>query len=844
MATRSSIKVLLTIRGKGFVSTFWAESARGENRFDGVGLSDFLRSVEQAHELIQPFAAAYGVDDPYFRLTLEKTDLYKDWGNEASVDGKSAGFALFLLMFSRLLSLPLRSGLAVTGCLEPSGDVTYVPSIDKKLFDDFGAAHRSDVNTVVVPPEPRTETGNVKNDRARYKAALGYFPSIAREKDLFVLSSVSEVFSESVFPKLFQGTDILRFIKDKGYLVSPEDIPRNTGDRQVDSFGELLVAYTQRYWELVDDAIQQGPEWLDIYTETGHAEALDLLLQLFEAKATGQLIDCLTVFNWRFSGQAIAEIFGDHILAALEHNYLRHVPHVLAQCQEDLDHSVRTAGSPSLSPLDYVRIAERSYQPYQSFLHSLVSLLSCIHEMDSRRAIEIVQSTDIFESILANYMDASGRIHDERATVDDYVTVRVYGPAAQSFAALKRYFLDSTVLHTTTDGDVQASLDPPPPCMDIRVPEDLSELEFHIDEQKVQSLAEREAGKDWQRKLPSKGNNAIGKPCLLWQESGKKTLPFFYQFPEYDPDCCAILNLPDGHIEEMNESGFHKVPGLIQDLFGSQGMTISYGQGNNAVSVYWSNYHRWPPSIDSLWFASVLREHASAAVRSAVDIGCGTGFLGIFLAKHLPHLRFLFMTDVQSSLVLLARHNAEANLRDDLKNGLRCEYVTGAGLAPLRRYREEIGEPFDLIVCAPPYLPRTREHGIHRYLAAAVSGTALLEELVLQGRKYTRELLLQFSEMAIPEFMAACRRSGVVPTRLATLRVPLRIPPIMPWHPRLDLGLDSENENERARYYADLEEYERLRKYHDFLLDEKRIRVLNQANFKFWHELSVFSVKF
>lgn len=71
----------------------------------------------------------------------------------------------------------------------------------------------------------------------------------------------------------------------------------------------------------------------------------------------------------------------------------------------------------------------------------------------------------------------------------------------------------------------------------------------------------------------------------------------------------------------------------------------------------------------------------------ALDLGCGWGPVGVFMAAMWPEARVV-MTDINGRAVALSRENVE-------RNGLRAQVVQGDGLAHLE------GE-FDLIATNPP----------------------------------------------------------------------------------------------------------------------------------------------
>ncbi|MGI6036880.1 MAG: class I SAM-dependent methyltransferase [Limnochordia bacterium] len=74
---------------------------------------------------------------------------------------------------------------------------------------------------------------------------------------------------------------------------------------------------------------------------------------------------------------------------------------------------------------------------------------------------------------------------------------------------------------------------------------------------------------------------------------------------------------------------------------------------------------------------------------SCLDLGCGYGPIGLFMAKKAPQAT-VYMVDINQRAVDLAR----ANLA---RNGVRAHVYQGNGLEPLAGIR------FDCIACNPPY---------------------------------------------------------------------------------------------------------------------------------------------
>ena len=91
----------------------------------------------------------------------------------------------------------------------------------------------------------------------------------------------------------------------------------------------------------------------------------------------------------------------------------------------------------------------------------------------------------------------------------------------------------------------------------------------------------------------------------------------------------------------------------VSDLFGKNTL-ISFDN----IQILW-NDSVWPPSIDSFLFAKCLKEESylNKRIKKVADVGCGTGFLGIYIAKNNPHVERVYGIDIDEEALLSTMKN-------------------------------------------------------------------------------------------------------------------------------------------------------------------------------------------
>lgn len=159
--------------------------------------------------------------------------------------------------------------------------------------------------------------------------------------------------------------------------------------------------------------------------------------------------------------------------------------------------------------------------------------------------------------------------------------------------------------------------------------------------------------------------------------------------------------------------------------------------------IYRNTETIWPPSIDSLYFAQLLEKYfgTSSNLKRIVDIGAGTGFLGIFLSKINNSVKRVIFSDIFLSPVFLSMLNFYRNSKD---RNVKYNSIASDAFDKMRK-----DDKYDLIICNPPYLPLLGTSELAGI--SAVSGTYLLDRVISDSGKFSDHLVFATSDIAKPE---------------------------------------------------------------------------------------------
>ncbi len=209
-------------------------------------------------------------------------------------------------------------------------------------------------------------------------------------------------------------------------------------------------------------------------------------------------------------------------------------------------------------------------------------------------------------------------------------------------------------------------------------------------------------------------------------------------------------------------------PVTIKGFERREDITAAFGEQTviefDGVSIVWEK-GVWPPSIDSLFCAKILKlsGYCSRRIRSVHDIGSGTGFLGIFLVKNNPNIQELYSTDLSDKAVFWTKENAKIN------------HITSKLRTFQTDFTKSYSFPFvELAVSAPPYVPPLTGSDFH----PSYADIGFLRIVLRRAREISPELVLVYSNLVEPIIREEAQ--GMLHSEvLGALEVPFRVPHVL-----------------------------------------------------------------
>jgi len=232
------------------------------------------------------------------------------------------------------------------------------------------------------------------------------------------------------------------------------------------------------------------------------------------------------------------------------------------------------------------------------------------------------------------------------------------------------------------------------------------------------------------------------------------------------------------------------------------------------IKVAWKNSKEfWPPSIDTIHMYENLKSDGvmNKRFQSVLDIGSGTGFLGISIAKLNPHVERLYLSDWLLTPLVCSKINWEINRGDDLH--VKCVPMLGMGKTWLNE-SHTLG-PFDICICNPPYLPTLKDFPQIR-TSSTVGGTDLLKLIIKEGKGIAKEIYVSFSNIAAQEAFSAAQKVNANLKQIGkACRVPFRV----------THALKEKN-------------------YVNELSQKRGLEISEKGRYKYWHTISTYKIAY
>lgn len=229
-----------------------------------------------------------------------------------------------------------------------------------------------------------------------------------------------------------------------------------------------------------------------------------------------------------------------------------------------------------------------------------------------------------------------------------------------------------------------------------------------------------------------------------------------------------VFRFSDSRLETPNRFAEHALGNQVLNVMGDATL-IGFGD----TEVLWDgSYSEWPPSIDSLFSASLLLHEPAlqevlAGCRAFAEVGCGTGFISSLVCRAYK-IEELCLTDLHDRVLTLAEFNVRRNVPEQLITRKRGPGLRAFNLAP---------NSFDVIFANPPYIRVNPDEveSVH-----STRSTGLLDEVLQDFWRYANCLVLNYSsccEDAVKGILARLRGGSVhVEQRIVGRRaVPFRV---------------------------------------------------------------------
>ena len=220
----------------------------------------------------------------------------------------------------------------------------------------------------------------------------------------------------------------------------------------------------------------------------------------------------------------------------------------------------------------------------------------------------------------------------------------------------------------------------------------------------------------------------------------------------------------------------------------------------------------WPPSVDSFrLLQNLANENVWKNARHVLDIGCGTGFLGIACASFSKGVKSVGLSDWLPTPLLYSSMNWRSNIPTTRKVSLKLHL----GLHDVWPWENQSNRrKYDLVVCNPPYLPLSERFG-KIGLESTVAGTDLLCRVLENAKHLGKRVFIQYSSLAEDDVAERCAHQNI---NLKSIGKEWRVP-------------------FRVRFALDHEQYM------DWLISERGLEFDPESKYKYWHLVRTYEIR-
>ncbi|MCK5023495.1 MAG: methyltransferase [Candidatus Aenigmarchaeota archaeon] len=220
----------------------------------------------------------------------------------------------------------------------------------------------------------------------------------------------------------------------------------------------------------------------------------------------------------------------------------------------------------------------------------------------------------------------------------------------------------------------------------------------------------------------------------------------------------------------------------------------------------------WGPSNDTIFFADGIRfsplagiDVLSDDVKDAIEIGCGSGFIGKYITTKCKNIKNITFLDINPFAKQCVKNNTK-ELGKQTKINIKIKDAV--------EYLESSGKKFDIIALNPPYVPRMDNHEFTPY-----QGQELFSYMIKNADKLLKDggkMVTNISSMSLnraEKSIGAAKKKGLKYTHISKMAVPFKV----------------------AAVQRNTEWIEYLKKINAFIKQEG-------TDYDYWHQLNLFAV--